>query len=118
MLLTATTNTRRSWKEGDAKGKENERKTETEEWEMIEKLIQEMERKEGKRIDGEVGIRNPRFSKAAWRQWNPESEEEGVKSKENWMGLLGENRDDLKEKIERMGVRGGVAAWNQTGKHR
>lgn len=54
-----------------------------------------MGKKEGKRIDGEVGIRNLCFFKAAWVQWNPEFAEEGVNSKENGTGLLGY----LEEKI-------------------
>lgn len=74
------------WKGKDAERKESERKIETEERERcMKKLSKKWEgrkggmeggRERGKRIDGEVGLRNLSFFMAAWGQWNPKSEEE------------------------------------------
>lgn len=66
---------------------------------------------------GEVGIRNLSFFKAAWGQWNPESEEVRVKSKESWIGLLTETGIVWEKRCkgwegEKMGIEEKQVSWD------
>lgn len=71
----------RCWAEGEWEESRNWRERER----CVKKLSKKWEgrkggmergKERGKRIDGEVGLRNLNFFMATWGQWNPKSEEE------------------------------------------